>query len=44
MIYYFLNYSNEVKRGIENKIEISFYLKKDTNEVRIREIEMKLVI
>jgi len=42
MIYYFLNYSNEVKRGIENKIEISFYLKKDTNEVRIREIENEI--
>lgn len=42
MIYYFLNYSNEVKKGIENKIEISFYLNRDTNEVRIREIEQEI--
>ena len=42
MIYYFLNYSNEVKKGIENKIEISFYLNKDTNEVRIKEIENEI--
>jgi len=43
MIYYFLNYSNEVKKGIENKIEISFYLSRDTNEVRIKEIENEIV-
>lgn len=42
MIYYFLNYSNEVKKGIENKIEISFYLIRDTNELRIKEIENEI--
>ncbi|MGB9750096.1 MAG: cell division protein FtsX [Caldisericia bacterium] len=43
MTYYFLNYSNEVKKGIENKIEISFYLNRDTNDVRIKEIENEIV-
>lgn len=42
MIYYFLNYSNEVRKGIENKIEISFYLNRDTNEVKVREIEQEI--
>lgn len=43
MIYYFLNYSKEVKRGIESKIEISFYLKKDISESRIIEIEKEIM-
>lgn len=42
MVFYFLNYSNIVKKEVENKIEISFYLYKDTNEVRIREIEEEI--
>ncbi|MGQ9844854.1 MAG: cell division protein FtsX [Caldisericia bacterium] len=42
MIFYFLNYSNVVKKEIENKIEISFYLYKGTNKVRIREIEEEI--
>lgn len=42
MVFYFLNYSNVVKKEVENRIEISFYLYRDTNEVRIREIEEEI--
>ncbi|MCX8094609.1 MAG: permease-like cell division protein FtsX [Caldisericia bacterium] len=45
MIFFFLDYSNGIKKGVESKIEISFYLKKDTTQDRINEIqnEIKLI-
>lgn len=42
MIFFFLDYTNEFKKGVESKIEISFYLKKDTTEDRIEEIEKEI--
>ncbi len=42
MIFFFLDYTNEVKKGVESKIEISFYLKRDITEDRIEEIEKEI--
>lgn len=44
MIFFFLDYSNGIKKGVESKIEISFYLKKDTTQDRINEIEDEIKI
>lgn len=44
MIFFFLDYTNEIKKGVENKIEISFYLKRDTSKDRIIEIENEIKI
>jgi cell division transport system permease protein len=44
MIFFFLDYSNGIKKGVESKIEISFYLKRDTTQERINEIENEIKI
>ena len=42
MIYFFYLYSNRVREGIENRIEVSFYLEKNVTEERIEEIRREI--
>jgi len=42
MIYFFYLYSNRVKEGIENRIEVSFYIEKSVTEERIEEIKKEI--
>ncbi len=42
MIYFFYLYSNRVREGIENRIEVSFYLEKNVAEERIEEIRREI--
>lgn len=42
MIYFFYFYSNKIKEGIENRIEVSFYTEKNVSEERIEEIKREI--